>query len=116
MPPKGSAIARAVVPKGNRKPTIQSFVASASGSRQEVKVTKVKPPPETRQTESARHDDNYLTFNQTLVDEYQFDNLGETEQVSQGIAEDEEYIEIDRLPEEPEVLASTGKHSSGKVG
>lgn len=114
MPPKGSAITRAVVPKAQRRPAIQSYVTSTSGPRHEVRVSKVKPSLKAVPAKTAHHDDDYLTFQQTLVDEYQFDTPVETEINSQAV-EEEEYIELERLPEEPEVPISSGKHSSGKV-
>lgn len=116
MPPKATVTLRKVVPKGSRKPPIQSFVATTGGSRNQPTLKRVEAPVQSSSVHGATLSDEYLTLQRVVLEEYEFDQshlLLQSQEPVLSAAEEAEVLA--QLPENPEDLTTPTRAKSGKV-
>lgn len=116
MPPKSTIKIQKVVPKGQRKPPVRSYVATTSGSCNEPTLKPVEKPLEREATTATTSSQDYLTLQRVLLEEYEFEQLASPPAAQQPTySADEEAEMLKQLPENPEDLTTPVKVVSGKV-
>lgn len=116
MPPKKGFVVRTAQPKASRKPAPQHYVATASGSRNEVRLQSITTQPSRSRPDTYGETNDYLTFQQEMLRAYDDDPFGSTNlPTNESLPQDFE-IDSDRLPEDLADFPDVAKSNSGMVG
>ena len=117
MPPKRTnATVRPVLAKGSRRPTVQSFAATSSGSRGEVKLKRIGKATSSQAETGEAVQEGLLTLQRAELEEQEFENSIAVNYVSTQAAYEVDDAELlENVTEEPEDLTTPVNTSPGKV-